>query len=271
MRPGTSLKSRTALRTGTRGDSARQIRLGSATMFALGDPTRPLFQSSRLNPSNFMHKPVAKPLFQFLYYHEGDVRKALDLSKTIVDKRPDNVSWWWYTQTGRSYIALGNPRSAEKYLRKSLSKFAHIDTALLLTRVYVKIDQPLAAIDVLAESMEKFPDDVALLTQQARILELIGNLQTSVRIHRTVAQLEPINSEALACIAVHHFYGKFSPLFHIPPSSFSIPAMILFVLSFHCYLGILFMFTQAPVLKTGNCDYDYFTISVVEEKCIFQW
>lgn len=209
MRPGTSMKSRTALRTGTRGDSARQIRLGSATMFALGDPTGPLFHTSRLNPANFVNKPVAKALFQFLYYHEGDTRKALDLGKAIVDQRPENVSWWWFTQIGRCYIALGYPRSAEKYLRTSLQKMAHIDTALLLARVYVKIDQPLAAIDTLSGAMEKFPDDVALLTQQARILELMGNLQTSVRVHRTVAQLEPINSEALACIAVHHFYGKF--------------------------------------------------------------
>lgn len=48
MRPGTSMKSRTALRTGgSRIDSARNIRLGSATMFALGDPAGPLFQASR--------------------------------------------------------------------------------------------------------------------------------------------------------------------------------------------------------------------------------
>lgn len=48
QRPGTSMKSRTALRTGgSRIDSARNIRLGSATMFALGDPAGPLFQASR--------------------------------------------------------------------------------------------------------------------------------------------------------------------------------------------------------------------------------
>lgn len=82
------MKSRTALRTGgSRIDSARNIRLGSATMFALGDPAGPLFNASRLNPANFINKPVAKPLFQFLYYHDGDVRKALDLCKTIVDRR----------------------------------------------------------------------------------------------------------------------------------------------------------------------------------------
>lgn len=47
QRPGTSMKSRTALRTSGRIDSARNIRLGSATMFALGDPAGPLFQASR--------------------------------------------------------------------------------------------------------------------------------------------------------------------------------------------------------------------------------
>lgn len=203
------MKSRTALRTGgSRIDSARNIRLGSATMFALGDPTGPLFQASRMNPTNYINKPVAKPLFQFLYYHEGDIRKALDLCKTIIDQRYDDVSWWWFTQISRCYITLGNPRSAEKYLRISLNRFPHVDTTLLLARVYLKIDQPLASIDILANALEKFPDDVSLLTQQARILELMNNLQTSVRIHRRIVQLEPINSEALACIAVHHFYGK---------------------------------------------------------------
>lgn len=211
LRAGTSMKSRTALKTGgSRIDSARNIRLGSATMFALGDPTGPLFQASRLNPTNYINKPVAKPLFQFLYYHEDDIRKALDLCKTIIDQRYEDVSWWWLTQIGRCYIALGNPRSAEKYLRISLNRLPHVDTSLLLARVYIKIDQPLASIDILANALEKSPDDISLLTQQARILELMNNLQTSVRIHRRIVQLEPINSEALACIAVHHFYGKFN-------------------------------------------------------------
>lgn len=209
LRPGSSMKSRTALRTGgNRIDSARNIRLGSATMFALGDPAGLLFHASRLNPANFVNKPIAKPLFQFLYYHDGDVRKALDLCKTIIDQRKGDVSWWWETQIGRCYIALGNPRSAEKYLRTSLHKFSNIDTALLLARVYVRIDQPLAAIDILANSLEKFPNETSLLIQQARILELVGNLQTSVRLYRHIAQWEPINSEALASIAVHHFYGN---------------------------------------------------------------
>lgn len=69
---------KTALRTGGRTTgSARNIRLGSASMFALGDPTGPLFQTSRLHPSRFVDKEsVVKALFQYLYYHEGDIRKV---------------------------------------------------------------------------------------------------------------------------------------------------------------------------------------------------
>lgn len=75
QRAGTSSLSgnRTALQSG-RVNTARNIRLGSASIFALADNT---FNMSRLNPSVFASKPtVAKILFQFLYYHEGDVKKA---------------------------------------------------------------------------------------------------------------------------------------------------------------------------------------------------
>lgn len=56
------MKSRTALRTGgSRIDSARNIRLGSATMFALGDPAGPMFQASRFY---LLHH------FFFFFYHQ---------------------------------------------------------------------------------------------------------------------------------------------------------------------------------------------------------
>lgn len=74
QRAGTSSLSgnRTALQTG-RVNTARNIRLGSASIFTLNDNNT--FNMSRLNPSVFATKStVAKILFQFLYYHEGDVK-----------------------------------------------------------------------------------------------------------------------------------------------------------------------------------------------------
>lgn len=79
---------------------------------------------------------------------------------------------------------------------------------LLLARVYIKIDQPLAALEVCRAALDRLPGEVSLLVQQARILELLNNLSASVRMYRQVAKLEGMNTESLACIAVHHFYGN---------------------------------------------------------------
>lgn len=207
-RPGSSLNTRTG--TGSRTGSARNIRLGSASMFALGDPTTNLFDASKLNPQKFAHRnAVAKLLFVFLYYHEGDVRKSLDLCESVAaHHKGQEVSWWWNMQRGRCHLALGKPRDAEKYLKQSLLQMAHPETALLLARVYVRVDQPMAALVVLDVALEELPNDTAVLTQQGRIFEMMDNMQASARMYRHIAQLEPVNAEALASIAVHHFYGN---------------------------------------------------------------
>lgn len=183
--------------------------MGSASMFALGDPTSALFDISKMNPAKYVHKDnVSKHIFQYLYYHEGNVRKALDLCEAIAEHKPTLTSWWWNTQRGRCQIALGKPREAEQPLRRSLMQCPHPDTALLLARVFVKVDQPLAALEVIDGALGQMPNDVGLLTQQSRIFELMSNLQASARMYRFIAQLDPINAEALSCIAVHHFYGN---------------------------------------------------------------
>lgn len=106
QRAGTSslTGNRTALQTG-RVNTARSIRLGSASIFALTDNnTASSFNMSRLNPSIFATKPsVAKILFQFLYYHEGDVKKALDLCNAVMELNKTEAGWWWLTQKGCWY------------------------------------------------------------------------------------------------------------------------------------------------------------------------
>lgn len=100
QRAGTSslTGNRTALQTG-RLNTARNIRLGSASIFNLNDNT---FNMSRLNPAIFATKPaIAKILFQFLYYCEGDIKKALDLCNAVMDLNKTEAGWYWYTQKGK--------------------------------------------------------------------------------------------------------------------------------------------------------------------------
>ncbi|XP_058452058.1 tetratricopeptide repeat protein 8 [Malaya genurostris] len=209
QRPGSTLGNKSALKTARTAGSARNIRLGSASMFAVGDPTGPLFHISRLHPDKYAEKDsISKPLFQYLYYHEGEIRKAMALCDAVLNNKRSAAGWWWNTQKARCLITTGSPREAEQYLRTALAELYHPDTVLLLARIYIKIDQPTAALEICKSSLEKLPNDITILTQQARVLELVGNLSASVRRYRQISQLDAMNTEALACIAVSYFYGN---------------------------------------------------------------
>lgn len=208
-RLATAVGSRTALRATARTGSARNIRLGSASMFAIGDPAGPIFQTSRMHPAKYAEKQfVAKPLFKYLYYHEGDIRNALELCEAATKTNDHNSKWWWNTQKGRCLIALGNSLRAEEHLKLALGLFYHPETVLLLAKAYIKIDQPNAALEVLKDAVLKLPNEISLLTQQARIHELKGTLPESIRTYRQISQIDAMNTEALACTAVHYFYGN---------------------------------------------------------------
>lgn len=211
QRPGSTMNPRN-IRTGT----ARNIRLGSASVFALAnaDPSGPLIQLSQFNPNVFAQKRNANYVFKYLYYHEGELQKARDLCKSVIENRVHRFSpdlWWWQQQLGRCHIAMGHAKEAEQLLRSSLTLTAHPDTVLLLARVYIKLDQPEAALEICRGALsnnQKFANDISLMTQQARILELTGNLIDSVKMYRQIGVLDAMNCESLASIAVHHFYSN---------------------------------------------------------------
>lgn len=203
------MNSRNALRTRT--GTARNIRLGSASLFAFADPSGPLLQLSQFNPKVYAQKPSAGVVFKYLYYHEGDLQKARDLCRAVIDHRAHRYSadlYWWQQQLGRCHIAMGHAKEAEQLLRISMTISAHPDTALLLARVYIKLDQPEAALEVCRSVLgnTKFAGDISIMTQHARILELMGNLTDSVKMYRQVGLVDAMNCEALCQIAVHHFY-----------------------------------------------------------------
>uniref|UniRef100_A0A1I8M8M6 Uncharacterized protein n=1 Tax=Musca domestica TaxID=7370 RepID=A0A1I8M8M6_MUSDO len=217
-RPGSSMGGRPASRCGT----ASRVRATSAAAFTIGDATAPLYQASRLNPTIYAERKVlVKALFQFLYYHEADVLKAYSLCEAVMEvhkqKRGSSASlrslascdeWWWQQQMGRCLLALKYPRKAETYLQQSLTNFQHPDTYILLARLYQRLDQLEQAMVLIQSAVDRHPFDVTFRIEQGRLLDAMSKVEDSMQMYRLIAKLNPINIEALACIALNYFYDN---------------------------------------------------------------
>ena len=67
---------------------------------------------------------------------------------------------------------LGLYRDAERQFKSALKQQDVIDVYLYLCKVYVRLDQPLTAIEIYKQGLEKFPNETTLLTGIARIYEV---------------------------------------------------------------------------------------------------
>ncbi|CAG0924390.1 unnamed protein product, partial [Notodromas monacha] len=221
LRPGTqntevasgSKALETALRTGRTAKTARpcsaasgrHVRLGTASM--ISQPDGPFINIARLNLSKYCSDAgLAKPLFEYILYQENDVKMALDLA-ALATEACEFKDWWWKYQLGKCYYRLGLYRDAEKQFRSSIKQQPMISTYLHLGLVCVRLDQPLAAVDVYNEGLEKFNREVRLMTGIARIYEGLNELQKAVRVYKELLVYEATNVEAIACVGLHHFYN----------------------------------------------------------------
>ena len=87
-----------------------------------------------------------------------------------------------------------------------IKKDTYIMTCLRFMQVYIRLDQPMAALEVYRTGLDKFPNEVTFLTGVARIYEAIGNLSLSAKYYKIllvvrvpctlseVAQLSLLNS-----------------------------------------------------------------------------
>ena len=70
-------------------------------------------------------------------------------------------------------------RDAEKQFKSALKQQDMVDSVLYLCKVYVRLDQPLTAVDVYKAGLEKFPGETSLLTGIARIYEVSSILSAT--------------------------------------------------------------------------------------------
>ncbi|XP_063588371.1 tetratricopeptide repeat protein 8-like [Penaeus indicus] len=184
--------------------SGRHVRLGTASMLPSGEG--PFINLARLNVAKYASQPnIAKALFEYIYYHENDVRHALDLAAQATQAQ-EFKDWWWKVQLGRCYYRLGLFRDAEKQFKSALQQQDNINTFLLLGRVYIRLDQPMAALEIYKSGLDKFPGEVTLLTAIARIYEGLHDLTKAVKFYKDVLHYDATHVEAIACIGTNHFY-----------------------------------------------------------------
>ena len=187
----------------------RQVRLGTASMAtAMGDGMGPgtFIDVDRLDLKRYAARPpLAKALCDFLLRVEHNPKKALELAAaaTVVAGFTD---WWWKTRLGKCYYALGLLREAEAQFKSSLREQSMVITALELGKVYLKLDQPLVALDVYDAGARAHPGDVSLLLATARVYDLLGDGEAASAAYKRVLRLDPSSVEAMASLAANHFY-----------------------------------------------------------------
>lgn len=138
----------------------------------LEGPDGQFINLARLNLSKYAEMPnIAKALFEYIFYHENDIRTALQLA-ALATEASKFSDWWWKCQLGKCYYRLGMFRDAEKQYMSALKHQVTIDIYLYVSKVYVKLDQPLNSISKLKEGNEKFPFEPSLLQAIARIYEV---------------------------------------------------------------------------------------------------
>jgi tetratricopeptide repeat protein 8 len=94
-------------------------------------------------------------LFDYLFYVEKNFKKAIELAAEGT-KCEEFEDWWWKERLGRCYYHTGLLRDAEKQLLSSNKIEPTINSYLLLSQIYVKMDQPGNTISILNEAIDKF-------------------------------------------------------------------------------------------------------------------
>uniref|UniRef100_A0A5K4FD75 Uncharacterized protein n=1 Tax=Schistosoma mansoni TaxID=6183 RepID=A0A5K4FD75_SCHMA len=181
---------------------------------------------SRLNLVKYTRNlEVACSLFEYLFYVAKEYREALNLTNLIcatnnktsnqISKlqlnhlsynEPVEVNWWWYLQQARCLYCLGLKREAECSVSQSLELNPSIEAYTLLAFIAIQLDQPGRALGIYDKGLERFPQDIDLLTGKARIYQKLNNASQSVALYKEISQIDDMNVESLASLAMHYFY-----------------------------------------------------------------
>lgn len=189
--------------------SGRYSRIGTASMLAMQESGGNFLNVERLNVDKYSKMDnINKSLFEFIFHNQGNVRVALNLAVKALNETKGK-DWWWKAQVGKCYYKLALLRDAERQFRDALSQHADVavDVYIWLGKVYIRMDQPLAALDIYRRGLEKRPGETLLFRYAARIHETMGEMDDSIQLYRSILAYDAIDIESIASIAMNEFYA----------------------------------------------------------------
>jgi tetratricopeptide repeat protein 8 len=149
--------------------AGRFVRLGTASM--LGNA------QEFINVDRDVQKDVKKPwrakaLVDYFIYHEHNYMATLKLAAEGT-KAANFEDWWWKARLGKAYYQLSMFREAMDQFNSAIRQQPMIVSYLELAKIYLRIDQPMDALQTYQKGLEKFPGDVALTIGIARVHEAL--------------------------------------------------------------------------------------------------
>jgi tetratricopeptide repeat protein 8 len=123
-----------------------------------------------------------------------------------------NLYFRFYSTSYFINVAIGLFREAEKQFRSSLKIQPVVSTYLELCNVYIRLDMPNSALDLLEEASSKFTTDPRLVLGVARIYDMLHEPEKAMAHFKVVLSLDASNVEALASLGeyrniIHSLYS----------------------------------------------------------------
>lgn len=182
----------------------REVRLSTASL--INNPNS-MVDIERLNIKKYAkNQSVATVLVDYLLYVQHNARKALEICAEAT-KENDFKNWWWKARLGKCYFKLGMLREAEQQFRSALKLQPIVNTYLELCNVYVRLDLPNTAIELLIEACDKFTCEPRLLLGLARLYDMLSDQENAMVYYKKVLVLDASNIESIACLGAHSFYS----------------------------------------------------------------
>ncbi|KAK2964954.1 putative trp protein for ciliary function [Blattamonas nauphoetae] len=186
--------------------SGRLVRLGTASLSSM--PPGANIEVSKLDLQKYSTRPaLAKALCDYLLYVEHNPRMALQLTSFVLERDETKNDWWWNERMGKIYYQLGLLRDSETSMKKSLMSQEMLLTYLELGKIYLRLDDPRAALDAYSGGTEVCRGNVHLLCAMARVHDMMDETKEAERLYREVLRLDASNVEALACLGTYYFYA----------------------------------------------------------------